>query len=80
MVSVKKSLERSSAALLLADPFQHRNGRLLRADPLVAKADGTIMSGNTRVFVLRERGYDVDALPRTPYEELSRDVTPPEGA
>lgn len=60
--------------------MKNRNGRLLRANPLVAKADGTIMNGNTRVFVLRERGDDVDALPRTSYEELSRDATPPEGA
>jgi hypothetical protein len=38
------------------------------ADPLIVRADGTIMSGNTRVYVLMERDYDVNSLPRTPYE------------
>ncbi|WP_339132479.1 RHS repeat-associated core domain-containing protein [Streptomyces sp. f51] len=36
-------------------------------EPLIAKPDGTIMNGNTRVSVLRSRGYDVDSLPREPY-------------
>ncbi|CCB65613.1 protein of unknown function [Hyphomicrobium sp. MC1] len=36
-------------------------------EPLVTKPDGTIMQGNTRVKILEERGYDVNALPRTPY-------------
>ncbi|MFJ9079450.1 polymorphic toxin-type HINT domain-containing protein [Streptomyces sp. NPDC102278] len=36
-------------------------------EPLIAKPDGTIMNGNTRVAVLRSRGYDVDSLPREPY-------------
>lgn len=31
---------------------------------LKVKADGTIMDGHHRVYVLRERGVDVDALPR----------------
>jgi hypothetical protein len=31
---------------------------------LKVKGDGTIMDGHHRVFVLRERGVDVDALPR----------------
>ncbi|MFD9359557.1 polymorphic toxin-type HINT domain-containing protein, partial [Streptomyces sp. NPDC060031] len=38
-------------------------------EPLIAKADGTIMNGNTRVAVLRSRGYDVDSLPRESYTE-----------
>ncbi|SDI16824.1 RHS repeat-associated core domain-containing protein [Sinosporangium album] len=33
-------------------------------EPLTAKPDGTIMQGNTRVRILRDRGYDVDSLPR----------------
>jgi hypothetical protein len=37
-------------------------------EPLVAKDDGTVMQGNTRIKVLEERGYDVDGLPRVPYE------------
>jgi len=34
------------------------------AGALKAKPDGTIMDGHHRVCVLRERGVDVDALPR----------------
>ncbi|MEV6379839.1 polymorphic toxin-type HINT domain-containing protein [Streptomyces sp. NPDC051773] len=36
-------------------------------EPLIVKPDGTIMNGNTRVAVLRSRGYDVDSLPRESY-------------
>lgn len=35
---------------------------------LKVKVDGTIMDGHHRVFVLRERGVDVDALPREPWQ------------
>ena len=35
---------------------------------LKVKSDGTIMQGNTRVKVLEERGYNVNELPRTPFE------------
>ncbi|MDJ0386178.1 polymorphic toxin-type HINT domain-containing protein [Streptomyces sp. G-G2] len=38
-----------------------------RDESLKVKPDGTIMNGNTRVAVLRSRGYDVDSLPRDPY-------------
>ena len=38
------------------------------ANPLTVKADGTIMEGNHRIFVLRERDVEVDTLPRTPYK------------
>ena len=31
---------------------------------LKARPDGTILEGHHRVFVLRERGVDVDRLPR----------------
>jgi hypothetical protein len=31
---------------------------------LKVKPDGTIMDGHHRVYVLRERGVDVDGLPR----------------
>ncbi|MGP3964950.1 RHS repeat-associated core domain-containing protein [Nonomuraea sp. 3N208] len=36
-------------------------------ESLKVTPDGTIMNGNTRVTVLRSRGYDVDSLPREPY-------------
>ena len=35
-------------------------------EPLIARDDGTVMQGNTRIKVLQERGYNVDALPRVP--------------
>ncbi|MDG4558494.1 MAG: RHS repeat-associated core domain-containing protein [Candidatus Contendobacter sp.] len=34
------------------------------AEPLKVKPDGRVFDGNTRVFVLQERGYDVNTLPR----------------
>jgi len=34
--------------------------------PLLVKADGTVMQGNTRIKVLQERGYPVDDLKRDP--------------
>src|SRR6266542_3471458 len=37
-----------------------------QTEPLITKPDGTIMQGNNRVKVLRERGVDVNSLPRTP--------------
>jgi len=41
-------------------------GSLRTGEPgsLKVKPDGTIMDGHHRVYVLRERGVDVDALPR----------------
>jgi RHS repeat-associated protein len=36
-------------------------------DSLKAKADGTIMDGNTRLRVLEERGVDINSLPRELY-------------
>ena len=33
-------------------------------DCLKTRPDGTILDGNHRIKVLRERGYDIDALPR----------------
>jgi hypothetical protein len=35
---------------------------------LKVKPDGTIMNGHHRIYVLRERGEDVDALPRESLE------------
>lgn len=36
--------------------------------PLTVKADGTVVDGNTRILVLQQRGYAIDALPRVIYE------------
>jgi hypothetical protein len=33
-------------------------------DSLKTRPDGTILNGHHRIFVLRKRGVDVDALPR----------------
>ena len=33
---------------------------------LEVRRDGTVLNGNTRLFVLRERGYDIDTLRWTP--------------
>jgi hypothetical protein len=33
-------------------------------DWLKTRADGTILDGHHRIYVLRKRGVDVDALPR----------------
>ena len=37
-------------------------------EELTVKADGTIMQGHHRIQVLRERGVDVDSLPRVPHQ------------
>lgn len=36
-------------------------------EALIVRDDGVVMNGNTRVYTLRSRGYDVDSLPREPY-------------
>jgi len=33
-------------------------------EPLKARPDGTILDGHHRIYILRKRGVDVDALPR----------------
>jgi hypothetical protein len=38
-----------------------------QAEPLIVKSDGTIIRGNTRFYVLQQRGYDVNNLLRIPY-------------
>lgn len=36
-------------------------------EPLMVKADGTVMQGNTRIMILQQRGVDVDLLPRVAF-------------
>jgi len=36
-------------------------------EPLIVKANGIIMQGNTRIKILEERGYDINSLERTLY-------------
>lgn len=38
-----------------------------RAESLKVKPDGTVMNGDTRLEILRERGFDINRLPREPY-------------
>ncbi len=35
--------------------------------PLIVKPDGTIMQGNHRIFILTQRGVNVNTLPRVPF-------------
>ncbi len=37
---------------------------------LKTRSDGTIMDGNHRIKVLRERGFEVDGLPREIWERV----------
>ena len=37
-------------------------------EPLRVRPDGLIYDGNTRVFVLEQRGFDIDSLPREIYD------------
>ena len=37
------------------------------SESLLVKANGTIMDGNTRVLVLKDRGYDIGSLPEDTY-------------
>jgi hypothetical protein len=39
--------------------------------PLTVGPDGTVLQGNTRVYILRQRGFDVNSLPRTPHSPIS---------
>jgi hypothetical protein len=36
-------------------------------EPLMAKRDGTVMQGNTRLLILEQRGVDIHSLPRVPF-------------
>lgn len=40
---------------------------------LKTRTDGTIMDGHHRIRVLRERGVDVDALPRETWENEAQE-------
>jgi hypothetical protein len=33
---------------------------------LQVKADGRVLNGNTRLFVLSQKGYDIETIPWTP--------------
>ena len=35
-------------------------------EALVVRQDGTVLNGNTRLFVLNERGYDINTIPWRP--------------
>jgi hypothetical protein len=43
------------------------------SSPLTAKPDGTIVDGNTRAWILRHRGFDIDTLPRAEYRSKTED-------
>ena len=57
-----QQLDRLSTQNLLISLLPGKTGALK------TRADGTIMDGNHRIAVLRQRGVDVDALPREAVE------------
>ncbi len=44
--------------------------KLEKTAALKTKADGTIMDGHHRITILRERGVDVEKLPREIWERI----------
>lgn len=44
-----------------------------RPGALKTKADGTVLEGHHRLVVLRERGVDINALPREAFPQDSQD-------
>ena len=60
------SLSQPKLAVFRRRSTEELIGSLCPGEPgaLKVKRDGTIMDGHHRVYVLRERGVDVDALPR----------------
>ena len=63
-------LDRSLSAAKLAEMERQSTAVLERsllpgqAHCLKARPDGTILDGHHRIYILRKRGRDVDALPR----------------
>jgi hypothetical protein len=35
-------------------------------EPLAVRHDGTVLNGNTRLFVLQQGGYDINTIPWVP--------------
>lgn len=58
------SLAKLSQMRKLSTEVLYQSLLLGQRDCLKARADGTILDGHHRVCVLRERGIDVDSLPR----------------
>ncbi len=51
-------MERSATEVLISSLLRGQK------DSLKTRPDGTILDGHHRVYILRRRGVDVDALPR----------------
>ena len=45
-------------------------------EPLTLGPGGSVLQGNTRVYILMQRGYDVNSLPTTPYAPSPLDGVP----
>jgi hypothetical protein len=47
-----------------------------RSEPLIVKADGTVMQGNHRIKILNERGYNIDdaAYPDGVFVQILREL------
>jgi hypothetical protein len=61
----------ASLSLAKLDEMKHRTTDVLKhsvlpgqKDSLKTRPDGTILDGHHRIYILRGRGVDVDALPR----------------
>lgn len=67
----ESSLSRPKLAAFRRLPTEDLVDSLRPGEPgaLKAKPDGTIMDGHHRAYVLRERGVDVDELPREIWNE-----------
>lgn len=46
------------------------------AEQMVIKPDGTVMNGNTRLFVLQERGLDINSLGLRPEVRIPEPMSP----
>jgi RHS repeat-associated protein len=46
-------------------------------EPLTVDSSGTVWNGNTRTYILQERGVDVNSIPRTPYTPVFNDPLEP---
>ena len=66
LVKIKLDSCRKLSTEALVDSLRPGSEHSLRARP-----DGTLLNGHHRIKVLRERGFDVDSLPRELIEKES---------
>ena len=64
LIASKLEKYRKLATEVLVDSLRPGREEALRARP-----EGTLLNGHHRIKVLRERGFDVDSLPRELFEK-----------